>query len=124
VTGNAIRVVTRCDLLAEWPEDVSDVHYVSGKTGRGVQELMRAIGELAGEISEPALASFNERQSGCIARALEALDAARTATQSRQPFDIIAAELYRSIGALSAVYEQADHNAVIETVFSSFCVGK
>ena len=121
---SALRVITRCDLMDAWPAAQPGVLCVSGRSGRGIDLLWQAIAAMPMQLEEFALESYSARQATCIAAGVDAIEMALAAAAEEQPFDIVAAELYRSIAALMAVYEQTDHAAVINTIFSTFCVGK
>jgi tRNA modification GTPase len=145
-----LRVMTRCDLLEEWPEarvggelasprdggsvktgggelrpyPDSEVFLVSGTTGRGVPELWAALSALPGQLGEPALDSFGARQAQAVQQAREALQRARAALGQGMPLDAAAVDLYAAADALHGVFEQHDRARVIEQIFSGFCVGK
>jgi tRNA modification GTPase len=117
-------VVTRCDLLPSWPEQQPGRLHVSGKTGQGVDQLWSALAGLATELGGSVTSAFSNRQAQQIEQALKGLISARNALSEKIPLDAIAADLYEARLALHAVFEHADRYAVIDQVFSNFCVGK
>ena len=130
--NSALNVITRCDLLPRWPgmppEEPScepgETFYVSGKNGRGIDWLWQALETCAGEIAMPALAAFGERQAARLEQSLEHLELARETLAGELPLDAVAQDLYAAVEALRGVYEHSDRQAVIDQVFSGFCVGK
>lgn len=119
-----LRVMTRCDLLIDWPEPAAGVIYVSGKTGRGIPELWELLNSSVAQIELPTLAAFSRRQAQCLEAGAAQLRQALSACEAGLPLDAVAQDLYTARHALFGVYEQEDPTAVIEQIFSSFCVGK
>jgi tRNA modification GTPase len=117
-------VITRCDLLPEWPQPQPGVYHVSGRTGQGLDTLWQGLAAIAGAIEQPALAAFTQRQAGQLATAQQALSAALSGLAAGMPLDAVAADLYTARRELHAAYEQEDRGAVVAQVFSRFCVGK
>jgi len=122
--GQVMHVVTRCDLLAQWPESCAGLHFVSGLTGRGLAELRAALSAVASCVGEGIAEAFNLRQAQAVGEAADALAQCFAAAEGGAPFDMLAADLYEARVRLHGVYEQADRATVIEQVFSRFCVGK
>ena len=52
------------------------------------------------------------------------LERARQALADGMPQDAVAQDLQSARRALHGVYEHSDHQAVIDRIFSRFCVGK
>lgn len=120
-----LHVVTRCDLLPDWPAPQPGLIHVSGSTRRGVPELWHTLRSYAAELDAPSmLAAFNERQTTRIADSMQHVDDAAVALADDMPLDAVAADLYLARAALHGIYEQPDRDAVIAQVFSRFCVGK
>jgi tRNA modification GTPase len=117
-------VVTRCDLLKQWPAPEPGVLHVSGKTGRGVAELWDMLHASVESIALPALAAFSQRQAHCLEAGAGHLRQALIACDRGLPLDAVAQDLYQARRALHNVFEQDDRGAVIAQIFSSFCVGK
>jgi len=121
-------VVTRCDLLPGWPTQMTGMPagtiYVSGLTGKGVNELHAALAALAGAIGLPELAAFSERQARRLASAGAHLERAQLSLRQQLPLDAVAQDLYGARRDLHGIYEQVDHAQVVAQVFSRFCVGK
>jgi tRNA modification GTPase len=122
--GQVMQVVTRCDLLAKWPEPSIGIHFVSGLTGQGLAELRAALGAIASSVGEGIAEAFNVRQAQAVGEAVDALAQCLAAAERGAPFDMLAADLYEARTRLHGVYEQADRSMVIDQVFSRFCVGK
>jgi tRNA modification GTPase len=123
-TGNALCVVTRCDLLPHWPGAEEGQYRVSGRTGRGVAELRAGLQARAGALGDAPLDSLTQRQASQAGKAQAVLEAAQEALTSGLPLDAAAQDMYAGITALRQIYEHPDREAVVQAVFSGFCVGK
>lgn len=120
-----ISAITRCDKLKSWPDSTSgDVFHVSGTTGQGIRELWDALQSVISSIDEPAGASFTRRQAGQLEQALAALGQALDALEQGLPLDAVSQDIYAARDALTGIYQHRSRQAVISSIFSSFCVGK
>jgi tRNA modification GTPase len=119
-----LRVVTRCDLLPDWPEADAAAVFVSGKTGRGVDGLLSRIESRLPGLDPGTAASYTARQAAEITSSLDSLQNAVTGLDGGMPLDAAAQDLYAALYALDGVWRQSDTQAVITAVFSRFCVGK
>ncbi|MAW98677.1 MAG: tRNA uridine-5-carboxymethylaminomethyl(34) synthesis GTPase MnmE [Sphingomonas sp.] len=114
-----LAVVARCDVAGrpEMPERLR----VSGVTGEGVAELWQALGERAKTLT-PRLDGplLNRRQRALLRKAEGAL---RSASSAVDPL-LLAEELRVARHALDRITGRADIEAVLDGVFSRFCIGK
>lgn len=122
---NIWRVVSRCDLLQQWPSLRPGEFAVSGLTGRGVAELREALAaQIVATTPEAALDAFTVRQAGAIGEATEYLSCACASLSAHLPLDAVVMDLNAARAALHGLHEQHDHSAIVKQVFSRFCVGK
>jgi tRNA modification GTPase len=97
----------------------------SAVTGAGVEELRRAIVQLAtgGAAAESGmLTTLRHRQS--VETALAALADARRAVADGTPHEMVLLDLYRALWALDALTGQTTTDDVLQRIFSTFCIGK
>lgn len=98
---------------------------VSGLTGEGVQEL---VDQISAELSGRAVGSgtlTRERHRLALMRGVEALEAARIElSKSAVRTEIAAEDIRAAIRALDALVGGIDVEAVLDEVFSRFCIGK
>ena len=98
---------------------------VSGLTGEGVQEL---VDQISAELSGRAVGSgtlTRERHRVALMRGVEALEAARIElSKSAVRTEIAAEDIRTAIRALDALVGGIDVEAVLDEVFSRFCIGK
>jgi tRNA modification GTPase len=103
---------------------------VSARTGEGLDELAAEIrrnvlrrsgGE--GVISADGL-SPNLRQAGALSRALDELDVCARDIQNGLPYDICALHLDTAGAALAGITGLDGSDALLDRIFSTFCIGK
>lgn len=99
---------------------------VSTHTGEGISDLLGAlhatVTRQAGQASEPALATV--RQLDALRRALAHVEAARAARATGYPVDILSIDLRAALRAVGEVTGEAVDEAVLDEIFSRFCIGK
>lgn len=98
---------------------------VSGLTGDGLDQLVAAIvAELSGRVPSAALVT-RARHQQAIARADSFLSVAETELSfGPDRYDIVAEEIRSAIRNLEALVGRIDVEAVLDEIFSSFCLGK
>ncbi|MGH9175380.1 MAG: tRNA uridine-5-carboxymethylaminomethyl(34) synthesis GTPase MnmE [Vicinamibacterales bacterium] len=108
-------------LLPDVP--VVDVSTVSGD---GIDELEDALHDLAldqaGPAGEPALVTV--RQLDALRRALAAVEAAHEGHQLGMPLDLLAIDVRAALHAVGEVTGEHVDAAVLDEIFSRFCIGK
>ncbi|HQZ89069.1 MAG TPA: tRNA uridine-5-carboxymethylaminomethyl(34) synthesis GTPase MnmE [Thermomicrobiales bacterium] len=99
---------------------------VSTHTGEGISDLLGAlhatVTHQAGQAGEPALATV--RQLDALRRALAHVEAARAARATGYPVDILSIDLRAALHAVGEVTGEAVDEAVLDEIFSRFCIGK
>lgn len=102
-----------------------DAEAVSGKTGQGLEGLVRRIaGELEGRLAGGGVL-VRERHRIAIGQAIGALDSALDALGAvAEHAELIAAELRLAIASLDQLVGRIDVEDLLDEIFSSFCIGK
>lgn len=122
---NKIDLTQKIDLALLQEHGIKPV-FVSARDGAGVSELSRAIVEVLGmshlDPTAPLLA--NERQHSCVRRAVCAVQEAKTALEKGITFDAVNVCLDEALNTLLELTGERASEAVIDEVFSRFCVGK
>ncbi len=124
VDQRRIVVRTRCDLLPDWPAPEGGQIPVSGKSGRGIEELRQAILQRSGLDGENMLSGFNRRQAALIAQSRAYLQLAMEAIAAGMPVDAAAQDIHLARESLLGINQPGSRQDVIDNIFSSFCVGK
>ena len=98
---------------------------ISGKTGRGVSQLVARISEtLAAQASGAGLAT-RARHRQAMDRAVADLQAAiSTVRIGPDMYDLAAENLRNAIRTLETLVGRIDVETVLDEIFSSFCLGK
>lgn len=100
--------------------------YISALTGQGLAELTDAVGKVlkTAELNPAEGILFTERQRGAAKRAAESLDEAICALKSGVTFDAVTVSVEDAVSALLELTGEQTTDAVVDSVFSRFCVGK
>lgn len=98
---------------------------VSGKTGRGVSDLIDAIATVLLRRSAGAGLATHARHRDSMEKALLTLqDAIRFVGEGSEHYDIAAEEIRVAIRSLEALVGRVDVENLLDEIFSSFCLGK
>lgn len=115
------------DILLQAKADVAggDFPGVSGKTGAGIAELIAAISErLSSRVAHAGVAT-HLRHKRALQEGCDALEQARDLMlQNVEMSEIVAEEIRRAVYALDSLVGRVDVEAILDEVFSSFCLGK
>ncbi len=109
----------------EVPE--ADAHLGSVFDAATIEALRRAVADAGWgteriDLGRAHLASA--RQADAVARALEALERARTTLDTGDALDLIAPELLAACAALGEITGAVATEAILDGIFARFCVGK
>ncbi|WP_045221457.1 tRNA uridine-5-carboxymethylaminomethyl(34) synthesis GTPase MnmE [Desulfonatronum thioautotrophicum] len=127
-------VANKADLPAADPEPVayySELGYpvirISAKTGHGVDVLQRAVHALLTQQApepRPDTVSPNLRQSRDLERADQELTALRADIINGLPYDLLGVRLEAVSAILAEITGEITSTDVLESIFSTFCIGK
>lgn len=125
-----IYVLNKCDVadpasaLTLLPTDAV-VCPISAKTGEGIPHLLDTMHSLLlGAGSEGAVLLGNLRQKEALYRAREHLTEAASALEAGMPLDLIGVDLENAVNALGEITGRTASEAVLDNIFSRFCLGK
>jgi len=100
---------------------------ISALTGEGIDDLRQAIRNLVlesgSEIDATQLAP-NLRHKNALKEALQFFENAARGIKEVLPLDIIALELQSGLEALGDIIGETTQEAVLDQIFSQFCIGK
>lgn len=113
-------VLNKSDLpiRPEWPGGIN----ISTITGEGLNELKAAIINMAGHPGEGELTLLRHMQ--LAGEAASSLLEADDAIEKGEPLDLVAIHLHEALYTLGEVTGEQVTDALLDKVFSSFCVGK
>lgn len=90
-----------------------------------MEELYRALRRTLGlQLTQDHCLIASERQYSCVHRSMQALDEAISALREGVTLDAAGVLLDGAIGPLAELTGRQVSEAVLEQVFSHFCVGK
>lgn len=98
---------------------------ISGKTGEGLAELTRLIGESLAPRAARAATITRERHRLAVLNSIGAMESARHEVwEGAGRAELAAEELRRAIRALDSLVGRVDVEHLLDEVFASFCIGK
>lgn len=110
--------------LAEFPRQVA----VAARHGDGLEALTAAVvahfSGAAGSAASEGVVISERRHREALALALAALDRFLTAQTAGEPLECLALELRESLAALGQITGETTPDAILEQIFSRFCIGK
>lgn len=127
----AVAVINKTDLESRIDSDfikskASHVVFISAKNGTGEKELERAVAEIVGaaefDPSQGILAT--ERQHSDAENALRSVEEAISAINMGITLDAVTVVIEEAINSLLELTGERVTEAVVDKVFSNFCVGK
>ncbi|MDE5583826.1 MAG: tRNA uridine-5-carboxymethylaminomethyl(34) synthesis GTPase MnmE [Ruminococcus sp.] len=126
-----IAVINKSDLeicldTTEIEENIQQIVYLSAKENDGIEKLKKAV-EVVFEINENSFSSavaVNERQKKCIDSALSCVETAVSALKNGEFLDVVNVIIDEAEQYLLSLTGEKVTDAVVDEVFSRFCVGK
>lgn len=126
-----VAIVNKCDkerlVDREFiAENFDEVVEVSAKNGDGLEKLEQTICRIfsMGDLDFSAGVVVNERQKGCVDVAVAEVSDALVALSEGQTLDAVTISLDAAENALLLLTGERVTSAVVDEVFSHFCVGK
>ncbi|MCR5708250.1 MAG: tRNA uridine-5-carboxymethylaminomethyl(34) synthesis GTPase MnmE [Ruminococcus sp.] len=120
---------TDCEQLIETDilnEKFIHIVYISAKNSEGIEQLESAVKELF-EINPDSISvatAANERQKQCIERAISSIDEGIKVIETSEMYDALNVLLDEAEQSLLELTGEKITEAVVNEVFSRFCVGK
>lgn len=128
---NAVAIINKTDLESRLDTSLitasfENTVFISAKSGQGRDELIKAVKKALEmyNLESDALLLLNERQYDCSMRAKTELDDALNAVRQGQFADIVGITLGQVLEILSELTGEKPTEAVVNEIFSKFCVGK
>ena len=100
---------------------------VSAKTGQGIEELRRKLGELLlgeSDRQDSELFITSSRHHVAMFSAVEHMRAALRSLRSDVPTEFVVSDLRLSLESLSLITGEVTTDEILNSIFSSFCIGK
>ncbi|WP_028517567.1 tRNA uridine-5-carboxymethylaminomethyl(34) synthesis GTPase MnmE [Ruminococcus flavefaciens] len=126
-----VAVVNKSDVeqlldIAELEKQIKHIVYISAKENTGVEKLHRHIEEIfkLNEADFDTVTVANERQKYCIDKALESIESAISSLEIGEMLDAVNILIDEAEQSLLMLTGKKVTDAVVDEVFSRFCVGK
>lgn len=127
-----ILVINKCDLpLVVKPQKIAqefgilDIVSISAKTGVGLDDLKHKLRETVfATANEPPVIITNLRHKGALVRSEQALLRAKATLTEGKAAEFVAIDLNDARESLEEIVGAIDNEAILDRVFSSFCIGK
>ena len=101
---------------------------VSAATGQGMEGLVAALVHTVRArrlaLQNDALVAINQRHGEALLVARQALADFLADVQAGEPPEILAADLRRAVAALGEISGEQVSEAVLDSIFARFCIGK
>ncbi len=127
----AVAIINKTDLgintnIEKIKEYITDTVFISAANGDGIDELKTVIEKLLGtaEFDTSAGILANERQYACCTSAAESLNEALTGLETGVTLDAVNVSIDYATEKLLELTGEKAREAVVNEVFSKFCVGK
>ncbi len=127
----AVAIINKTDLgintdIDKIKEFIADTVFISAANGDGIEELKAVIEKLLGtaEFDTSAGILANERQYACCTAAAESLREALTGLEIGVTLDAVNVSIDYATEKLLELTGEKAREAVVNEVFSKFCVGK
>lgn len=107
-------------------DKIQHIVYLSARENKGIEELSAAIEEILklNEADFDTVTAANERQKKCIDSALEGIENAILSLESGEMLDAVNVLIDEAEQSLLQLTGKKVTDAVVDEVFSRFCVGK
>ena len=119
-----IRVINKCDTTDT--QSVADVLYISARNNSGIDNLLTALRNCVDTTAlyrgEPVVSNLRHYESLC--HAFDALTAAQSALQNSVSSDLLAEDIRTAIHHIGCITGSITSDTILQSIFSSFCIGK
>ena len=127
----AVAVVNKSDLETQIDieyikEKFKHLVYISALSGEGLPALKEAVAEVlqTARLNPSEGILFTERQRDAARRARECVDEALSALSAGMTLDAVTVSIEGAVSALLELTGERATTAIVDSVFSKFCVGK
>ncbi|MDT8309401.1 MAG: tRNA uridine-5-carboxymethylaminomethyl(34) synthesis GTPase MnmE [Bacteroidales bacterium] len=129
-TKKIIVVVNKCDLKSGIPyqrafKGVDHTVYISAKEQQHLEKIIEILSQTAAiQRLEEELVVTNTRHFYALERSLEAIREIEKGLSSSIPTDLVAVDIRTAMHYLGEITGEISSQEVLESIFSTFCIGK
>ncbi|MBR7092161.1 MAG: tRNA uridine-5-carboxymethylaminomethyl(34) synthesis GTPase MnmE [Clostridia bacterium] len=128
---HTIAILNKTDLPGRFPAQAVRQRFphtveMAAGTGLGLDALQQQVEQVTGlcRLTEDTPLLAGERQLACARRAYEALEQALRALDDGMTLDAVSVQVDEALGAVLELTGEKVTDAVVDEIFSRFCVGK
>ena len=118
-----IQVINKKDLLTETRTDTADLVYISAKKSE-IEPLVERLRKLANSIPTTGVLVSNVRHYEALCQALEAIERVDSGLRDGLSGELVALDLHDCLDSLAKVTGEITSQAVLNSIFQHFCIGK
>ena len=129
--SKTIAVINKIDVRGDYDrssfsDKFANIVEISAKNAFGIEQLKKEITDICfgSDIAAADCLISNERQRDCCINAEESLKTAISTVEGDVGFDILTVVLEQAASALAELTGESVSEAVIDKIFSKFCIGK
>ncbi|MBA4138752.1 MAG: tRNA uridine-5-carboxymethylaminomethyl(34) synthesis GTPase MnmE [Opitutus sp.] len=127
--GNTLAVFNKVDLRPGFappalPYPALPVSALSGEGLARLSEVLIAAADAFRADSGEEIVAINARHGDALRRAAEALGRAATGLAEERPIELVASEMRECLACFGEICGRIDNEAMLDILFSSFCIGK
>ena len=130
---NTIIVLNKCDIKTTLSKDIAREYskytsvQVSCLNRTGAEQLKQEISKLIDTHHITASADdilVSARHAQSLQSAVEFCTSAKNGAEKNLPAELIASDLYCALNSLGDIVGKTDNEAILDRIFSKFCIGK
>ena len=124
-------LVNKSDMLSEETKNIiktelEDAHFISAKTGNGVDELQNRLLEFVntGALRNNETIVTNSRHYDSLLRALQAIEKVHIGLGEDLSSDLMAIDVKETLYHLGEITGEVTNDELLGNIFANFCIGK
>ena len=126
-----VLIANKIDMLSEkdvsyLTSQISNLHLLSAKTRRGVDELKAALLDFinTGALRNNETIVSNTRHYDALLKALEEIDKVQEGIDSNLSGDLLAIDIRQALYHLGEITGEITNDDLLGNIFANFCIGK
>ncbi len=126
-----VLLINKADTLSEADKGIigqylNNIHYLSAKTGQGVEELKSSLLEFVntGALRNNETIVTNTRHYNSLLKALEEIEKVQIGMKEELSSDLMAIDVREALYHLGEITGQVTNDELLGNIFANFCIGK
>ncbi|UNY97769.1 tRNA uridine-5-carboxymethylaminomethyl(34) synthesis GTPase MnmE [Zhouia spongiae] len=112
--------------ISDLKSQIPDIHFLSAKTGQGVEELTNKLLEFVntGALRNNETIVTNTRHYDSLLKSLEEIEKVKFGLQDELSGDLLAIDIRQALYHLGEITGEISSDDLLGNIFSNFCIGK